>query len=86
MPATPARTGLAGSAESHPGVDDAAIASLRPGLSRSEVEALLGPPFETVRRQEGDRIVRVASFRATKGTLQAVFENNRLLRWTLEPR
>jgi hypothetical protein len=50
------------------------------------VEARLGSPFEVVRRQEGDRFLRVASYRTASGTLEAVFEGNRLVRWTLEPR
>lgn len=83
---TPARSGSGASAGAAAGADEAAVASLRAGQTRSEVEALLGDAFEVVRRQEGDRLQRVASYRTASGTLVAVFEGNRLVRWTLEPR
>jgi hypothetical protein len=83
---TPTRSGAGASPASAAGADDATVASLRAGLTRSEVEALLGSAFEVVRRQEGDRLQRVASYRTASGTLEAVFEGNRLVRWTLEPR
>jgi len=83
---TPMRTGLGEAGDADPGAVDAALGSLRPGLTRAEVEALLGRPFETLRRQEGGRPVSALSFRTPSATLQAVFEGNRLLRWSLEPR
>ena len=82
---TPSRS-VPGASGADAGADDATVASLRAGLTRSEVEARLGSPFEVVRRQEGDRFLRVASYRTASGTLEAVFEGNRLVRWTLEPR
>ena len=83
---TPTRSASGASSVAAAGADDAAVASLRAGLTRSEVEARLGIPFEVVRRQEGDRLQRVASYRTASGTLVAVFEGNRLVRWTVEPR
>jgi len=84
--ATPMRTGLDAGGTDPQLADEAALAALKSGLARSEVEALLGAPFETLRRQENGRAVSLYSYRTRQGTLVAVFDGNRLLRWSLEPR